>query len=124
MATRSFIGIENEDDVIEAVYCHWDGYLEHNGVILFNHYNTRGKVSLLINQGGLSILGEKLKLCKFYSEMGEQIETHKYTNRQSYVDDCLDGVDFIYLFTKENKWIFWNKRGKYSDLQTALEDIS
>ena len=41
MATRSNIGIVNEDDSITAIYCHWDGYPEHNGKILLNHYNNK-----------------------------------------------------------------------------------
>ena len=33
MGTRSRIGVMHGDKV-KSVYCHWDGYLEHNGQIL------------------------------------------------------------------------------------------
>ena len=31
MATRSTISIQKNDGTIRSVYCHWDGYCEHNG---------------------------------------------------------------------------------------------
>ena len=30
MGTRSSIAIKTEDG-IKAIYCHWDGYVDHNG---------------------------------------------------------------------------------------------
>jgi hypothetical protein len=41
---------------VRAVYCHWDGYLEHNGSILHKHYSNSAKVNNLIALGGLSSL--------------------------------------------------------------------
>jgi len=32
MATRSNIGIVNEDGSVTGIYCHWDGYPENNKV--------------------------------------------------------------------------------------------
>jgi hypothetical protein len=45
---------------IRAVYCHWDGYLEHNGSILNKHYSNSAKVNNLIALGGLSSLGSQI----------------------------------------------------------------
>ena len=64
MGTRSMIAIQNPySKDIRAVYCHWDGYLEHNGSILHKHYSASPKVNNLIALGGLSSLraeiGEK-----------------------------------------------------------------
>jgi hypothetical protein len=39
MGTRSRIGVMHGDNV-KSVYCHWDGYLEHNGEILLKHYDS------------------------------------------------------------------------------------
>ena len=36
MATRSTISIQKKDGTIRSVYCHWDGYCEYNGVLLYN----------------------------------------------------------------------------------------
>ena len=40
MGTRSKIGILRRDGTVDHIYCHWDGYPEHNGVILFNDYSN------------------------------------------------------------------------------------
>ena len=60
MATRSHIGIRNQDGTVEYIYCHWDGYPEHNGVILTEHYDTLDKVKELIALGDLSFLGPEI----------------------------------------------------------------
>lgn len=57
MATRSNIGILNEDGTITAIYCHWDGYPEGVGLTLVNHYQDEDKVRELLSLGSLSILG-------------------------------------------------------------------
>ena len=56
MGTRSRIGIEMPDHTIVSVYCHWDGYVEHNGRILVEHYQNRQDVEELIDGGGISSL--------------------------------------------------------------------
>ena len=57
MATRSTIAIQREDGTVAQVYAHWDGYLEGNGALLVNYYNTPEKVEELIAQGDISSLG-------------------------------------------------------------------
>ena len=56
MATRSRIGIENEDGTVSSVYCHWDGYPSNNGKILVTYYTDREKVKELIALGSISSL--------------------------------------------------------------------
>jgi hypothetical protein len=60
MATRSMIGVQRDNGTIEAIYCHWDGYMEHHGPILLNAYNGPRKIEALIRQGDLSCLGSIL----------------------------------------------------------------
>ena len=60
MATRSRIGIKNEDGSISSIYCHWDGYPEHNGKILKEHYTDPEKVKALMVLGDLSSLNEEI----------------------------------------------------------------
>ena len=57
MATRSRIGILNDDGTVDSIYCHWDGYLSHNGKILFEHYTDPAVVQELIALGDISSLG-------------------------------------------------------------------
>jgi hypothetical protein len=58
MGTRSTIGVLNTDGSVTAVYCHWDGYPEHNGKILMENYITEEKVRELIDFGSISSLSE------------------------------------------------------------------
>ena len=56
MATRSTIALEFADGSVGQVYCHWDGYLSHNGAILQEHYLDPFKLQKLIDNGDLSSL--------------------------------------------------------------------
>jgi hypothetical protein len=58
MGTRSTIAIEFADGSVSQVYCHWDGYLEHNGQILAEHYTDPFKVRDLVDLGDFSSLRE------------------------------------------------------------------
>jgi hypothetical protein len=90
MGTRSRIGVMH-GDVCKSVYCHWDGYLEHNGVILQEHYDS-AKANHLVALGDLSALRP---------EIGDQ---HAYS--QFEVDD-MDREDFIR--TTENMCTFYGR---------------
>lgn len=56
MGTRSFIAYQTNTG-FEGVYCHWDGYLSHNGKILREHYSNFEKLKTLIAGGSISSLG-------------------------------------------------------------------
>ena len=60
MGTRSHIGKKFQDGTIKYIYCHFDGYPEHNGAILKEHYIDEAKVDALLELGDLSILGEEI----------------------------------------------------------------
>ena len=51
MSTRSKIGILRKDGSVDHVYSHWDGYPEHNGVVLIENYNNINKMNELIRNG-------------------------------------------------------------------------
>jgi len=56
MATRSTIALEFADGTIGQVYCHWDGYLAHNGKMLQEYYSNPFVLRDLIDLGSLSSL--------------------------------------------------------------------
>jgi len=56
MGTRSTIALEFADGTVEQIYCHWDGYLSHNGQILLKHYSNPFVLRDLIDLGDLSSL--------------------------------------------------------------------
>ena len=61
MATRSHIGILNEDGTVDYIYCHWDGYPEGVGHTLSLHYTEESKIRELIDLGWISFLRENIK---------------------------------------------------------------
>lgn len=61
MSTNSRIGIKRLDGTEKYIYCHWDGYIEHNGLLLQLCYDTPEKIERLLELGNLSVLGEYLE---------------------------------------------------------------
>ena len=59
MSTRSSIAIKTADG-IKSIYCHWDGYVDHNGRILKEHYQSPAKIAELIALGDLSSLRQEI----------------------------------------------------------------
>ena len=60
MGTRSAIGVMHGDKA-KVVYCHWDGYLDHNGRILLEHYDS-AKANHLVALGGMSSLCPNIEI--------------------------------------------------------------
>ena len=82
MSTRSMIGIK-VGNMIVGVYCHYDGYLAHNGKILYENYKTLNKIEKLVALGSLSVLGKNIGRKKDFNKMYEE----EY--RKKYEDECL-----------------------------------
>jgi hypothetical protein len=61
-------------DKVKSVYCHWDGYLEHNGAILQEHYDS-AKANNLVAMGDMSslgtVIGEAHPFSQFVSDTDE-----------------------------------------------------
>ena len=74
MGTRSRIGVMHGDNV-KSIYCHWDGYLDFNGRILQESYDS-AKANHLVALGDMSSLraniGEKHAFSKFELPAEEQ----------------------------------------------------
>ena len=100
MSTRSMIAVMHGDKA-KAVYCHWDGYVSHNGYILQTQYDSV-KANKLVAMGDLSSLG---------ADIGEAHDFGRTMSEDMYVDiggsvscskDCTfygrdrgeDGTDF------------------------------
>ena len=117
MATRSRIGIENQDGSVTSVYCHFDGYPENNGRILNDHYQDRKKVEKLIDLGSISILGKEVDAPEghsyenpvpgvtvaYHRDRGEPLQAKKSISVENYFAGDLE--EYGYLFTKDNEWV-------------------
>lgn len=121
MSTRSYIAIEREDGHLDGIYCHSDGYLTHNGAILFDHYQDRDKVEKLISLGDMSYLQPNIDpdpakehsfdyekrqdgVCVFYGrDRGETNVSARpikaETARQSW-------AEYLYVFGKDGVWYY------------------
>ncbi len=60
MGTRSRIGVMHGSNC-KSVYCHWDGYLEHNGKLLLEHYDS-SKANHLVALGDISSLDKNIEI--------------------------------------------------------------
>lgn len=102
MGTRSNVAYEKEDGTIVATYCHYDGYLEYNGVMLLKYYNGEKQARDLVDNGYMS------SLCSTIEEINEG-RVHKekpttYPNEFVFMDS-LDAlfIEYVYLF-KNGQW--------------------
>ena len=131
MATRSTIAIENLDGTVHQVYCHWDGYISHNGVILQTKYNDRKLVEQLVSGGDISVLGstvshvpisfdEPSAYTKYYSYRGEDCPARVYGSFDDYEMNH-QYEEFEYLFTKDNVWSVFNGNDWY-DLELIVNE--
>ena len=88
MGTRSMIAIQNPySKDIRAVYCHWDGYLEHNGSLLHKHYASSSKVNNLIALGDLSSLRPEIGDKHLFSSM-ELPKDERAAHEEAVKDMC------------------------------------
>lgn len=141
MATRGTIAIEYPDGTIAMVYSHWDNYLEHNGRILYNHYQSVEKIGQLIENGSISSLGPEIgephdfdehfkdddprkRWTRFYGrDRGEDdCDAAFFRNFDEYVKDA-QMEEYNYLY-RAGRWCVQNKyisKGQFVDLNLAFE---
>ena len=126
MGTRSTIALEFADGTVEQVYCHWDGYLEHNGQILAKHYMDPFKVRDLIALGGFSSLDTTVEATKStaYTQRGEDLDINKFKDYEDYVaNHQYEEYDYI-LRQVDGKavWFVADHDGAYVTLESAIMD--
>jgi hypothetical protein len=78
MGTRSTIALEYADGTVGQVYCHWDGYLDHNGMILYKNYVDPFKTRELLDQGDISSLGTVVGEKHDFSRLDSQMPASEY----------------------------------------------
>lgn len=135
MGTRSSIAIENEDGSVTSVYCHWDGYLSHNGVILLEAFSDRKKLANLLKKGDISSLGRKIgkkhtfderpeDTCTFYRrDRGERnVKACLYPTRMAWIEG--NRQEYNYLLTLDGEWLVSIQYGntQLHSLKQAIEN--
>lgn len=114
MSTRGLICRQINNREVEYLYCHHDNYLEHNGVILQEHYNTKEKVDeLFAKNRGISALGKSIEEGSFYDSEGDAIRKCPLNFLNTRADICW--AEYIYVFTLKGEW-------KYREIWSFLKD--
>ena len=144
MATRAIIA-KLDDKGVKAIYNHSDGYLEHAGRILAEHYKDESKIDELLAHGDVSIIDENIgvkidfndyktryanKQCKFY--MRDRGEKYKHAEQLKDETELIEfsnncDVDFIYMFAYGYWYVYdihngeaYNEINKFKELEDEL----
>lgn len=97
MGTRSRVAVMH-GDVCKSVYCHYDGYLEYTGQLLYKHYGS-AEANALVARGDNSGVQKTLDDMNFYSDRGEEDVSwqvaHTYEEFLEQVQGC--GAEYYYV---------------------------
>lgn len=136
MSTRSTIAYQDASG-IHAIYCHWDGYPQHNGDLLLHHYTLPERIKELIALGDISVLQPRLRplgcqkhsfeapvpnvTVAYHRDRNEPWDIVKPRTYQT-VDEFLrteGGNDYYYLW-KNGMWLM--ARGWSGDFRELTEE--
>ena len=139
MATRSLIAKQIAEDKFRTIYWHWDGYLDHNGRVLLDHYNTPEKLDELLALGPISFLAPKLNpdpniphtfenpqqdvVQAYARDRGEEFHPAVELSFDELMDDRT-WADYVYIFDQEGKWKYvqpWKEDKSLRDVKEDLE---
>lgn len=137
MGTRSAIGVMHGDKA-KVVYCHWDGYLEHNGRILFEHYDSP-KANHLVSLGNISSLDKNIEIPEgmehnfdkaapgittFYGrDRGEEDNEFTVCFSDAEMYDQFDWCEYFYIM-RDGVWYVSQGAGtEWQELAVALAEL-
>lgn len=122
MATRSNIICKVGESYTHS-YCHWDGFISSNGVILLENYNTQEKVEDLVNKGYLSSLDADINSVSLISS--EKEANYNCRSPIDYPEDYIN-EEFNYLWDGE-KWLVSEfksfRNSQWRELSIAVENM-
>jgi len=109
MSTRSNIVLLRDNGSCSAIYCHYDGYLEHNGKMLLDNYTSTQDVRALVSMGDIRALKPTLDEMteiedyRVYDDPPQNFSTLR--GYMSQVDTLF--IEFIYLWSEEDEswWV-------------------
>ena len=127
MSTNSIIAIQEKDDSVTGIYCHWDGYPEGVGAMLYYCYQNPDKIRDLVSLGSISSLHEDVfptepghsfdhpqrgVTVAYHRDRGEEFSQIKAENLEEF--DCQRwryiGVTYVYLYAVDEG--VWYVNGK------------
>jgi hypothetical protein len=109
---------------VHAVYCHSDGYPEHNGRLLNEYWTEQADVAELIEGGDMRSLGVTLSTCKFYSNGSKEdsayVMASRYSNYNQFLTMLGDDIEYVYVMLRTGKWALIDIRSGHA---RSLSDI-
>ena len=112
MGTRSRVAVMH-GDVCKSVYCHYDGYLEYTGELLYKHYGS-AEANALVARGDNSGVQKTLDEMNFYEDreaQGEDVQefvnstpwsvAHSFEEFLEQVQGC--GAEYYYVM-RDGVW--------------------
>lgn len=137
MGTRSAIGVMHGDKA-KVVYCHWDGYLEHNGRILLDHYDSP-KANHLVALGNISSLDKNVEIPEgvehsfqvpldgittFYGrDRGEEGNEFQVCFSDAEMYEKFDWCEYFYIM-RDGVWYVSEGQGsEWRELAVALAEL-
>lgn len=130
MGTRSFIAYQTATG-ITGIYCHYDGYLAHNGKLLRCYYRYPKKVTQLIALGNISSLAPDIGTKHDFKDRPEDQTTFYHRDREDDWEQCKPqqfatlrallkaaancGCEYVYLFDGW-KWRYAERGAQYFGL--------
>lgn len=128
MATRSTIGVKQDNGEVVGVYCHWDGYPEGVGATLKARVTTESEAMALVSGGDISTIhGEdeegKLKPLYYRDRRGEawsSIEPKTHDTEEDFWAYAEQEGFYGYLFVPDNygdgDWVAKTPKGLPANL--------
>ena len=129
MATRSIIA-KLDDNGLEAIYCHNDGYLSNNGKILDQHYANKDDVNELLAGGDISSLKDTIEDTIFYMrDRGEKYKQATFLHDETELikfafEEC--DAEVVYMFAYGSWYVYDNSNAigdssyQFIELEEAL----
>ena len=131
MSTRSLICKQIDKDKYKAIYCHSDGYLEHNGVILYTYYKDKSKVEDLIKLGDISKLGKEVSpdsskphnfkerqddvTVAYHRDRGEKFHSKDFLTREELIKYSIKSSENILYVYEDGVWKYIDTMHKNYD---------
>ena len=109
MATRGTIALFGKKAI--KVYTHWDGYLDHNGLILLTSFNRKRRLKYLLSFGEISSLNTKVKVTKKVKDAFNSSSTTSFYHRdrnESLNVNYNGDEEYNYIFYKGNWYVYYN----------------
>ena len=137
MGTRGAIGVMHGNKA-KVIYCHWDSYLDHNGRILLEHYNS-AKANHLVALGGMSSLKPNIEIPEgvehsfekpaeditvFYGrDRGEKGNEYVVCNSDAEMYEHFGWCEYFYIM-KDGVWFVSQGEGtEWQELAVALAEL-